>query len=141
MPKPSTRAAAVLGLVGLFLGPDAVMPPALAIVSPDAELLALAAEYIVLDREVCRRCDAVANVVRGNPEYDAYYRCARPVVDQMRAMEDRLAGMRAHTAEGLRAQAMGALHVMSGNADRVPEPMEDSAAVAWAVCMVVAGRV
>ncbi len=111
---------------------------------PDAELIALCARYVALDREFCSVGQHTWDMSFSDPEYIRCEKIACALVPEMHELEEQIADMPARTVPGLLAKANAGRHQLSGDADRDPSPSDPDNALTWSLLeevLTVLGRV
>ncbi len=124
-----------------------VLSSAIAVASaaphPDAELIALCARYVALDREFCSIGQHTWDLPFSDPEYIRCEKITGAMVPGMHALVEQITDTPARTLPGLLAKAEAARHQLSGDADRDTGPMDPENALAWSLIeetLAVLGR-
>ena len=111
---------------------------------PDAELIALCARYVALNREFCNVGAHTWEMLCSDPEWIRCHEAGCAMVPGLHALEDEIADTPARTLQGIRAKAEAARHQLSGDADRDTGPIDPENGLVWALVLEtldVLGRV
>lgn len=124
-------APAALVLAGAGIGTAVAAHAA----QPDAELIALCAEYIRSNREFCAVGSHTWDMLCSDPEWRRCNDIACDMVPGLHALEAQIADTPARTLLGVRAKAHAARHHLSGDADRDTGPMDPENALVWSLVL------
>ena len=102
---------------------------------PDAELIALCARYVALDREFCAVGRHAWDMLCSDPEYIRCSEIERAMVPELHALEDEIGDTPARTLLGLQAKAQVARRQLSGDADQDTGPMDPSNDLVWSLVL------
>ena len=111
---------------------------------PDAELIALCARYVALNREFCNVGAHTWEMLCDNPEWIRCHEAGCAMVPGLHAMEAQITDTPTRTLLGIRAKAEAARHQLSGDADRDTGPINPENWLAWSLILEtldVLGRV
>ena len=99
--------------------------------SPDAELIALCAEYVRASREFCNVGAHTWDMLCSDPEWIRCHEAGCAMVPGLHAMEAQITDTPARTLLGVRAKAEVARHQLSGDADRDTGPLDPENWLVW----------
>ena len=101
----------------------------------DAELVALCARYVALDREFCAVGQHTHEMPCSDPEYIRCSEIKRAMVPGLHALEDEITDTPARTLLGLQGKAQVARRQLSGDADQDTGPMDPSNDLVWSLVL------